>query len=670
MMWVELAWLIPVIPLVAFPFILFFGKSIPKGGGLLAIVAVGAAFFLSLFVVVDVSQGNLPVHGGGEGEPAGGGEAVHAYESSMVWTPVPGPESPLEVGVHIDNLTCLMLIVVSLIGWLVVIYSVGYMAHEEGKPRYYAEISLFIGVMLGLVVANNFLMVFIFWELVGLCSYLLIGFWYKKPEAAAAAKKAFLVTRVGDILFLVGIIAIWNYFGTLNFGAIQEQLKTMLGEGALDVQMLTTMALLVFGGAVGKSAQFPLHVWLPDAMEGPTTVSALIHAATMVNAGVYLVARSYFLFEHAPDALLVVAWIGGITAFMAASMALVSNDIKRVLAYSTVSQLGYMMLALGAAGYSASMFHLQNHAFFKALLFLGAGSVIHSMGTNDMREMGGLGKKMRLTSLTMLVGVLAITGVVPLSGFWSKDEIIVSVFHSGNWPLFLLAVVTALLTAFYMFRLWFMTFSGKPRSKEVDHAHESPCIMTVPLLVLAAFSISTGFIGTPFWPRFQEFINWGHHGGESFGATSGMLMAVSLVVALTGALVAYLLYYRRAASPDRAVSSGAGRAVHTLLTQKYYMDHIYYWFAERVVYGFTRVCDAFDIRVIDGAVNSMSDGAVRAGGRWRRSVSGNVQHYAVGIVIGLCLLILLLKFALPPLDELLGGWPGLSRWRWWEGWGW
>ncbi|MEM4728741.1 MAG: NADH-quinone oxidoreductase subunit L [Thermoplasmata archaeon] len=668
MMWVEWAWLIPVFPLVAFPFILFFGKRTPKEGGALAIAAVGLSLILSLLVVVDVARGIVPPPAG-EGE--GAGEAgPGAYESSITWAGLPGVRTPLEAGVLVDHLTCLMLVVVSLIGWLVVVYSVGYMARDDGKLRYYAEISLFIGVMLGLVLANNFLMVFIFWELVGLCSYLLIGFWYRKPEAAAAAKKAFLVTRVGDVLFLVGVISIYSNFGTLNFRDIQQQLAAALDGGTLDVRALTTMALLVFGGAVGKSAQFPLHVWLPDAMEGPTTVSALIHAATMVKAGVYLVARAFFLFEHAPDALLTVAWIGGVTALMAATMAIVATDIKRVLAYSTISQLGYMMLALGVGGYSAAMFHLQNHAFFKALLFLCAGSVIHAMETNDMRQMGGLGRRMRLTSLTMLIGVLAITGVVPFSGFWSKDEIIASVYHSGSWALLALAVLTALLTSFYMFRLWFLTFAGEPRSREAGEAHESPPVMTVPLLVLAGFAVLSGFIGTPLWPQFQSFIHWGQHEAEALDATTASLMGASLAVALIGLSLAYVFYISRKASPDRAVSGGAGKAIHTLLVQKYYMDHLYYAFAEKVVWTFSRLCDAFDLRVIDGAVNRVSDGAVRAGESWRRAVTGNVQHYAVGIVIGICLLIVLILFILPPLATALGDWPGLSGWHWWGWWGW
>jgi NADH-quinone oxidoreductase subunit L len=669
MMWVELAWLIPVFPLVAFPFILFFGKKIPKGVGYIAVIAVAFSFLFSTLVLMDVTSGNLP-HAAEGAEGSGGEGAESVYESSMTWAGVPGMKSPLEVGIQVDHLTCLMLMVVSLISLLIVIFSIGYMAHEEAKPRYYAEISLFIGVMLGLVVANNFLLLFIFWELVGLCSYLLIGFWYKKPEAAAAAKKAFLVTRVGDILFLVGIIAIYNYFGTLNFQEIQEQIKAALSGNALDVGALTTMALLVFGGAVGKSAQFPLHVWLPDAMEGPTTVSALIHAATMVNAGVYLVARSYFLFEHAPDALLTVAWIGGITAFMAASMAMVQHDIKRVLAYSTVSQLGYMMLALGVGGYSASMFHLQNHAFFKALMFLAAASIIHSMNTNDMRLMGGLRRKMKLTYLTMTVGVLAITGVVPFSGFWSKDEIIVTVFHSGNYPLLFLAVATALFTAFYMFRLWYLTFGGEPRSEEASHAHESPHIMTVPLIVLAGFAATTGFIGMPWWPWFQEFVRWGEHGEAAFDMVSAGFMGLSVGMALLGFILARALYKSKWASPDDFVSAGVWRSIHKLVTEKYYMDHLYLAFANKVIYGFSRLSDWFDIKVIDGAVNGISNGTVRSGEHWRRMVSGNVQHYAVGIVIGMCLLLLLMAFALPPLRGLLGDWPGLSSWHWWEGWRW
>jgi NADH-quinone oxidoreductase subunit L len=355
---------------------------------------------------------------------------------------------------------------------------------------------------------------------------------------------------------------------------------------------------------------------------------------------------------------------------MAASMAMVATDIKRVLAYSTISQLGYMMLALGVSGYSASMFHLQNHAFFKALMFLAAGSIIHSMETNDMRRMGGLRRKMSITSITMLIGVLAITGVVPFSGFWSKDEIIVTVFRSGNYALFFLAVLTALLTAFYMFRLWFMTFTGEPRSEEARHAHESPYVMTVPLIVLAGFAVFSGFIGTPWWPHFQQFVHWGAHGVEAFDLVSASLMGLSLGVAIAGFSMAYIFYFSKRASPDDYVSAGAWKAIHRLVTEKYYIDHIYYAFAEKVVYAFTRLCDAFDIKVIDGAVNGISNGAVRAGERWRKMVTGNVQHYAVGIVIGLCLLMLLMKYALPPLSELLGGWPGLSNWHWWGGWGW
>ncbi|HXK36844.1 MAG TPA: NADH-quinone oxidoreductase subunit L, partial [Candidatus Paceibacterota bacterium] len=389
-------------------------------------------------------------------------------------------------------LTAIMLLVVSVVGTLVVVYSAAYMHEEaERRRRYYAEIMLFISVMYGLVIANNYLMMFVFWELVGLCSYLLIGFWYERPSAASAAKRAFIVTRVGDIMFMAGIIILFKYMGSFDFSVLFAN----GGRDAFDAvpnDILTLSTILIFGGAIGKSAQFPLHEWLPDAMEGPTTVSALIHAATMVKAGVYLVARSYPLLVQTPDSLLFVGIIGGVTALLAATVALTQTDIKRVLAYSTISQLGYMILGLGAGGfillssgsavgYSASTFHLMNHAFFKALLFLCAGSVIHAVGTNDMRLMGGLRKKMPITSITMLVGALAIAGIPPLSGFWSKDEVLSSVYHAGSFDatfflLWAMGVATAFLTAFYMFRMWFMTFVGNPRSEY--HAHESPKLMT------------------------------------------------------------------------------------------------------------------------------------------------------------------------------------------------
>src|SRR5438132_151717 len=467
---------------------------------------MAGSFVLSVYVFVQVlMQGAL----GGNFS-----QTIVGY----VWLPGLLSEDAIRISLLIDNLSALMLVLVSFLCLLIFVYSLGYMHEEDGKPRYYAEVSLFATGMLGTVSADNFLQLLIFWEIMGLCSYLLIGFWYHKPEAAAAAKKAFLVTRVGDVLFLVAVLIIWNEFGDLRFDVIAKRV------GLLSPQLLTLIPLLLFGGAVGKSAQFPLHAWLPDAMEGPTTVSALIHAATMVKAGVYLTARSFiFLVPLAPGvqppftAILVIAGIGGFTTLFAASMAVVNNDIKRVLAFSTISQLGYMFLGLGAgayvmatqasrgeevssAGYSAALYHLFNHAFFKALLFLSAGSVIHAVNTNDMREMGGLSKAMPTTSKVMLFGSLALAGIVPFSGFFSKGEILSVTFdagadHPGFYLLFAFGIVTAFLTAFYAFRLWFMTFHGEYRGHE--HPHESPRVMTAPLMILAGFTLVSGLLAYP-----------------------------------------------------------------------------------------------------------------------------------------------------------------------------
>src|SRR5213083_2804299 len=481
---IENAWvacLILLLPLAAFVIIGLLGRWLRDGSGYVAVAGMLGSLVLSLYVFVQVlAQGAL-----------GGGFASQTIDG-YVWLPsIPGNE--IRISLLIDNLSSLMLVLVSFLCLLIFIYSLGYMHEEEGKPRYYAEVSLFATGMLGTVSADNFLQLLIFWEIMGLCSYLLIGFWYSKPEAAAAAKKAFLVTRVGDVLFLVGVLVIWNVFGTLSFGEIQGKMASLY-PNPLTPQLLTLIPLLLFGGAVGKSAQFPLHAWLPDAMEGPTTVSALIHAATMVKAGVYLTARSFiFLVPLAPGvqppftAILVIAGIGGFTAIFAATMAVVNFDIKRVLAFSTISQLAYMFLGLGAgaylmateavngepvnsAGYSAALYHLFNHAFFKALLFLSAGSVIHAVHTNDMRQMGGLSHHLPITSKTMLFGALALAGIVPFSGFFSKGEILSVTFEAGAeqpgfYLLYASGVVTAFLTAFYIFRLWFMTFRGEYRGQ-------------------------------------------------------------------------------------------------------------------------------------------------------------------------------------------------------------
>ena len=431
----ELAWIIPVLPFISFLIIALAGHKTPGDGDKVGIAAILAAFVLSLIVFFEV---------------VGGGSAVGAFEWAKVGSVSVG------MGYHIDALAATMLVVVTLVSLLVHIYSLGYMHGDSRCKRYYSVLSLFTGSMLGLVIADNFLMLFIFWELIGLCSYLLIGHWYEKVDVGFAAMKAFLTTRVGDIALLIGIFVLFFNTQTFNFVGVQEQVAAGQFAGAA----LAAAAILIFAGAVGKSAQFPLHTWLPDAMAGPTPVSALIHAATLVAAGVYLVARSYGIFAGSETAMLTVAWVGGFTALFAATIALVMTDIKKVLAYSTVSQLGFMVTALGVGGFTAGFFHLVTHAVFKALLFLGSGSVIHGTDTQDMREMGGLRQKMPVTFWTWLIGGLALAGVYPLAGFWSKDEIMLAAHEGGYTALFWILVIASTLTAFYIARATIMTFFG------------------------------------------------------------------------------------------------------------------------------------------------------------------------------------------------------------------
>ena len=651
----EYAWLIPVFPFVAFLLISLLPKrtlSWEDGAGY-AVGGAAGALILSALVIGDVLAGHTMV---GDGP-------------KFTWLLVADLE--ITFGIWVDQLTAIMLVVVAIVGTLVVVYSGGYMHEEaEKRRRYYAEIMLFISVMYGLVISDNYLQMFIFWELVGLCSYLLIGFWYEKPSAASAAKRAFIVTRVGDIMFMAGIIILFKYVGSLDFVSLFGE----EGAAAVPNDMMILATALIFGGAIGKSAQFPLHEWLPDAMEGPTTVSALIHAATMVKAGIYLTARSYPLLVQAPDTLLFVAVIGGVTALIAATVALVATDIKRVLAYSTISQLGYMTLALGAGGYlviyadsaggySAALFHLMNHAFFKALLFLCAGSVIHAVGTNDMRLMGGLGKKMKITSLTMLVGAIAISGIPPFSGFWSKDEILASVYSAGEFNslfflLWFMGIATAFMTAFYMFRMWFMTFAGEPRSDY--HSHESPRLMTVPLMILAALAVTSGFalfVGDGFGAFTGDSISELFHGGHHESAADILshifgdpLTYVSLTLAAMGILLAYRMYYMPGF--DRSVfARGLSGRLQTALENRWYISKFYDDFAIKVVYGLTLVADAFDRYVIDGMVNGFAFLGARSGNVIRRAQTGNVQRYASLIVVGLCLLLIFMLYIVP-----WGGW--------------
>src|SRR5438874_5133774 len=685
-------WFILLLPLGAFVLVGLIGRRFPQGTGYVVVSAMAGSLLLSVYVFVQVLwQGGL-----------GGGFAPETV-TGYVWLPsIPGAE--IRIAILIDNLSSLMLVLVSFLCLLIFIYSLGYMHEEESKARYYAEVSLFATGMLGTVSADNFLQLLIFWEIMGLRSYRVIGFWYHKPEAAAAAKKAFLVTRVGDVLFLIGVLVIWNEFGTLRFNEIAPRV------GLLSPQLLTLIPLLLFGGAVGKSAQFPLHAWLPDAMEGPTTVSALIHAATMVKAGVYLTARSFiFLVPLAPGvqppftAILVIAGIGGFTAIFAATMAVVNNDIKRVLAFSTISQLAYMFLGLGAgayvmateavngaavnsAGYSAALYHLFNHAFFKALLFLSAGSVIHAVHTNDMRQMGGLSKSMPITSRAMLFGSLALAGIIPFSGFFSKGEVLSVTFdagadHPGFYLLYVLGLFTAFLTAFYAFRLWFMTFHGEYRGHE--HLHESPRVMTTPLLILAGFTLISGLLAYPM----QGFGNLVFFGRPEAGfplvgipPVHYLLEALSLGVAGLGIWLAWSIYETKRIPAERFTRAPGGAFIQRMLTKRYWIDDAYDAFGRTVVYGIARgldwfdrtaidgivnavgrggmrvavESDVFDRRVIDGAVNALSLETVRTSWRLRQRQTGQVQNYAWVVVVGIVAVVVLL-FGFSFLQRFLAG---------------
>jgi NADH-quinone oxidoreductase subunit L len=603
-------YLIPGLPLLAFLLIgaLALGPKAERAAPGFIIAALVGSLLLSIQAFANIAGG-------------------HPVSVSVPWLSV-GPIT-LNAGVLLDNLSGVMLMVVCGVSLLVQIYSIGYMRGEIGYGRYFAYMSLFSGSMLGLVISDNIIQTYIFWELVGICSYLLIGFWYRRPSAAAA-KKAFVVTRFGDLGFLTALL-ILSFQRPAVFGFDQlEHTAAKMGPA-----LATAVALLVFSGAVGKSAQFPLHIWLPDAMEGPTPVSALIHAATMVAAGVYLVARAYFLFAAAPVALLVVALIGAVTMLLAATMGVAENDIKRVLAYSTISQLGLMMLGLGVGGYAAGVFHLTTHAFFKALLFLTAGSVIHSVHTNDMWQMGGLGRRMPVTAITCLVGALALVGIFPLSGFWSKDEVVTAAWFSqlpGHQLFFVMAVVGAFFTAFYMFRLWFLTFSGGPRSEGAARAHESPWVMTGPLLVLAALAAGGGLLkaqvpgaGVGFGGLFPR------EGGREM--VSGWAIALSLLAGFGGIGLAWAAYRAHLVSP--AAFNARFPAVYQLLKNAWYFNRAWELFATRVVIAGSALAAWFDRHVVNGMVDGVAWVSGYASRRLRVAQTGQLQFYAVVFMVGL-----------------------------------
>ncbi len=634
--------LLVILPLAGFGITALIGRRLHKQAHWIPVLAILGVWVIAMWVSYGALTGAEPYGEHGYGVP--------------LFTWIPAGDFTVNAGFYVDQLTACLLIVVTTVGLLVHIYSIGYMSHDPGYWRFFAYLNFFMFSMLLLVLADNFLLVFVAWELVGLSSYLLIGFWYRKRSAALAAKKAFIVNRVGDVGFALGIMLIFVSLGTLD---IREVIARI---GTLDGTTILAIALLIFAGAMGKSAQFPLHVWLPDAMEGPTPVSALIHAATMVNAGVYLVARTNPIFAMAPSSMVVVAGIGIFTAILAASIAMTQTDIKRVLAYSTLSQLGYMFAALGVGAFTAAIFHLMTHGFFKGLLFLGSGSVIHAVHEEqDMRQMGGLAMKIKITYATMLIGSLAIAGIPPLAGFFSKDEVLGEAFKSGFYWVWVIGFIVAGLTAFYMFRLMALTFWGEFRGPKAiwDKIHESPAVMTIPLILLAIPSVLLGiFLGLPFgasrittWlePVFAESEHILHEtppAAFSLFGIDGVLILLSVAIASLGLVLAWRLFgvhigpIRMPARPERV------RELTARVSFLYRASLNKWWFDElnhllfMVIGG--RIANAlwwFDREIVDGTVNAIGRDTIASGRGIRRIQTGHVQNYALGIAIGLIVMV-------------------------------
>jgi NADH-quinone oxidoreductase subunit L len=634
-------WLIPILPLAGAVINGFFGKkSSRRAVSTVAVVFSGAAFAWALLAVLRFwPESNTP------------------YQEYLTHWIRAGSFSA-DFAFYLDRLSVVMVLVVTGVGFLIHIYSVGYMWDDPGYYRFFSYLNLFMFFMLTLVLANNYLLMFIGWEGVGLASYLLIGFWFTKDSAASAGKKAFIVNRIGDFGFLIGLFLLIQHFGSLNFTEVFDQVKPMGVEASAG--RLTAIGILLMVGACGKSAQIPLYVWLPDAMEGPTPVSALIHAATMVTAGVYMVSRSHMIFERAPIALTVVAIIGTLTALFAATIGVTQTDIKKVLAYSTVSQLGYMFMACGVGAFSAGIFHLMTHAFFKGLLFLGAGSVIHAVaGEQDMRKMGGLKTYIPITFTVMLVATLAISGIPPLAGFWSKDEILWKAYES-NPVYWVIGAITALITSFYMFRLLFMTFWGDYKGISVDdhgHAHatqghgehghgephESPMVMLVPLVILAILSFVGGFVGIH--NGFEHFLE-PVFGGEfpktitqGAGNTEWLLMGISVAFAFAGLILAYILYVSKPYLPQKIADSLNG--FYKAVLNKYYVDELYAAvFVKPLIDASSKVLwQGVDRKVIDDTINDAADGARHVSDEVRHMQSGNVRSYAGWIAAGAAIVI-------------------------------
>jgi NADH-quinone oxidoreductase subunit L len=658
-------WLIPVLPLVGAAVNGLFGKRFSRQTvSAIALGFCGAAFVMALWIAARFSSLTLP--------------HVERVES---W--IRAGDFQADFGFYLDQLSLVMLLVVTGVGFLIHIYSVGYMWEEGGFYRFFAYLNLFMFFMLTLILASNYLLMFVGWEGVGLASYLLIGFWFTKDSAASAGKKAFIVNRIGDFGFLIALFLMIKHFGSLSFEPVFRIVSGMPAETA-GAGLLTAIGLLLMVGAAGKSAQLPLYVWLPDAMEGPTPVSALIHAATMVTAGVYMVVRSHLVFDRAPQALMVVAIVGTLTALFAATIGVCQTDIKKVLAYSTISQLGYMFLACGVAAYSAGIFHLMTHAFFKGLLFLAAGSVIHAIGgEQDMRRMGGLRRYIPWTFWTMTAATFAIAGFPPFAGFFSKDQILWKAFSGehGSWVFWAIGVFTAFLTSFYMFRLWFLTFFGEYRGETVtahgdeqvhavggsrakapaphghDGIHESPTIMLIPLVILALLSICGGWAGGK---RFDKFLSPVLHPGvttysaeevaaatpvseqseqKEHGPSEGLLESISVLVAASGLFLAWLFYQKRPQLPQEIAHALGG--FYEAVVHKYYVDEIYAAiFVKPLIDGSTRILwHGIDRDVIDATLDNSAEGAREVSDAVRHMQSGNLRSYAGWIAAGAAVVI-------------------------------